>query len=106
MDDIKVQIRRICHPENIRKSAHSVVHLTQQNAKASLYASLAAITIIWALVIAYKHFGNRNTPSRPRTPDLEKPQSLRTDGSKTKFAMEKPGGRKSFPLHLCYAKIY
>lgn len=96
MDDIKAQIGRICYPENIRKSAHNVVHLTQQNARASLYGSLTVITIIWALVIAYKHFSSRDAPSRPRTPDLEKPQPLQTDSSKSKFAMEKPGGRKIF----------
>jgi hypothetical protein len=106
MDDIKARIGRICHPENIRKSAHSVVHLTQQNARASLYGSLAVITIIWTLVIVYKRFSSHNAPSRPRTPDLEKPQPMRTDSSKTKFAMEKPGGRKSFTLHLVTRKFY
>jgi hypothetical protein len=106
MDDIKARIGRICHPENIRKSVHSVVHLTQQNARASLYGSLAVITIIWALVIVYKRFSGHNAPSRPRTPDLEKPQPMRTDSSKTKFAMEKPGGRKSFTLHIVTRKFY
>ena len=100
MDDIKARIGKICHPENIRKSAHSVVYLTQQNVRASLYGTLAMITIIWVLVIVYKRFGSRNVPSRPRTPDLEKPQTLRTESSKTKFAMEKPGGRKPFILYL------
>ena len=106
MDGIKAQIGRICHPENIQKSAHTVVHLAQQNVRASLYGSLAAITLIWALVIAYKRFGSHDALSRPRTPDLEKPQPLRTDNNKIKFAMEMPGGKKSFALRLVARKFY
>lgn len=93
MDDFKTKIGRICHLENIQSSSHAVAHLRHQNLRASLYGSLAMIAIIWALVVAYKRFGSHNAPSRPRTPDLEKPQSLRVDSSKTKFAMEQPGGR-------------
>lgn len=95
MDEIKDLVTRACSHPNVKSVAHQISQWFHANAKTSIYALLAAITILWALFALYSRFKPRNVLSRSRSPDLEKPQPVRTDsgnGFKSKFAMEKPGG--------------
>lgn len=93
MDNIKFRIARACHPANIQKLAHEAIQWLREHARLSLYSALALVTIIWAAFVLYNRFKSRNVRSRSRSLDLEKRQPTRTDSSKTKFAMEKPGGK-------------
>lgn len=98
MDDIKLRVASAYHSASIQNFAHHTTQCLKDYARVSLYGALALVTTIWSAVVLYNRFKSRNVPPRPRSPDLEKPQPVGIDSSKTKFAMEKPGGTTS-PIH-------
>lgn len=96
MDDLKVRISRACHPENMKLAMEEAQRFASDHARVLVYGLLAIVTVIWAIATATRRFTARKqqTPSRPRTPDIEKPHSI-ADTPKSKFAMAQPGGMSS-----------
>jgi len=95
MDNINFRITTAYHPENIQKLAQQMPQWLSDNVRASLCGALALVATTWTAVVLYNRFRNRNAPFQSRSPNFEKLQPVRTDNGKgkTKFAMEKPGGK-------------
>ncbi|KAF2801952.1 uncharacterized protein BDZ99DRAFT_455419 [Mytilinidion resinicola] len=86
MDNVKLWARHNCHPEHVKTAA---VHLQQRiktDPNPFLYGLLTLLTAIWVSTLAIRRFRTWRIPTRPGTPDLEKPSS-----SKFKAAAREPG---------------
>jgi len=93
MDDIKLWARNACNAKHIKLASENITRTTRENPKGIVYSVLFIIAFFWLSAKAVRRLRSQNLPSRPRTPDLEKPQHARQDSSKSKFAMEQPGGK-------------
>jgi len=71
------------------------------NPRTSAYGTLLTLIVLWLSVTMVKRLRSKALPSRPRTPDPEKPHYARQNsGLKPKFAMETPGAYSLGPFIL------
>jgi hypothetical protein len=100
MEHLRLYARNFCNSKHVKLTSESISQFTRDNPRSLLYGSLFILTVVWIAVTTVRRLRSESEPSRSRTPDLEKPQYARqTSNTKSKFAMEEPGG-KYFSPHL------
>ncbi|EKG17630.1 hypothetical protein MPH_05078 [Macrophomina phaseolina MS6] len=79
MEAIKLRAREACQSAHAQAASEAFRQYVVNNSRPFVYITLCVTTFIWASILIARRFKSTKTPTRSRSPDLEKPSKFKDD---------------------------